>query len=63
MQIANPFSGLTELVTEHEPLAPHTWYRIGGPAWVCGSNSTSTPRPVVPMTRPARTPRLLGKRA
>jgi UDP-N-acetylmuramate dehydrogenase len=29
---ANPFSGLEEFVTENEPLAPHTWYRIGGPA-------------------------------
>ena len=28
----NPFSGLEEFVTENEPLAPHTWYRIGGPA-------------------------------
>src|SRR5687767_7679176 len=32
MQIANPFGGLEEIVTEHEPLAPHTWYKIGGPA-------------------------------
>src|SRR6188508_97527 len=29
---ANPFSGLEEVVTENEPLAPHTWYKIGGPA-------------------------------
>jgi UDP-N-acetylmuramate dehydrogenase len=28
----NPFSGLEEFVTENEPLAPHTWYKIGGPA-------------------------------
>ncbi len=28
----NPFAGLEEIVKEHEPLAPHTWYRIGGPA-------------------------------
>src|ERR1051326_8923330 len=28
----NPFAGLEEFVTEDEPLAPHTWYRIGGPA-------------------------------
>src|SRR5688500_9663043 len=28
----NPFSGLDDAVTEMEPLAPHTWYRIGGPA-------------------------------
>ena len=32
MHIANPFSGLDEIVTENEPLAPHTWYKIGGPA-------------------------------
>src|SRR5688500_4248999 len=32
MKIANPFSGLGECVTEHEPLGPNTWYRIGGPA-------------------------------
>src|SRR5438067_611394 len=29
---ANPFAGLEELVSENEPLAPHTWYKIGGPA-------------------------------
>jgi UDP-N-acetylmuramate dehydrogenase len=28
----NLFSGLEEIVNENEPLAPHTWYRIGGPA-------------------------------
>jgi UDP-N-acetylmuramate dehydrogenase len=28
----NPFSGLEEFVTENEPLAPRTWYKIGGPA-------------------------------
>ncbi len=28
----NPFAGLEEAVTENEPLAPHTWYKIGGPA-------------------------------
>src|SRR6478735_12577695 len=32
MRIANPFSGLEEIITENEPLAPHTWYKIGGPA-------------------------------
>jgi UDP-N-acetylmuramate dehydrogenase len=34
LRIANsePFSGLDEIVTENEPLAPHTWYKIGGPA-------------------------------
>jgi UDP-N-acetylmuramate dehydrogenase len=29
---SNPFAGLDEIVTEYEPLAPHTWYKIGGPA-------------------------------
>jgi len=28
----NPFAGLDEIVTENVPLAPKTWYRIGGPA-------------------------------
>src|SRR5215207_7190047 len=28
----NPFVGLDTFVTENEPLAPHTWYKIGGPA-------------------------------
>jgi UDP-N-acetylmuramate dehydrogenase len=32
LHLANPFSGLDEAVTQHEPLAPHTWYKIGGPA-------------------------------
>jgi UDP-N-acetylmuramate dehydrogenase len=34
MRIAtsNPFAGLEEIVTESVPLAPKTWYRIGGPA-------------------------------
>lgn len=34
MRIAttNPFAGLETIVQENEPLAPHTWYRIGGPA-------------------------------
>jgi UDP-N-acetylmuramate dehydrogenase len=32
MRIATVFSGLDEIVAENEPLAPHTWYRIGGPA-------------------------------
>jgi len=32
LHTANPFSGLEEVVTENEPLAPHTWYKIGGPA-------------------------------
>src|SRR5438045_3632201 len=32
MRIANPFSGLDEIITEDAPLAPLTWYKIGGPA-------------------------------
>jgi len=32
MRIASPFSGLQAIVAENVPLAPHTWYRIGGPA-------------------------------
>lgn len=32
MRIADPFSGLREFVLENEPLAPYTWYKIGGPA-------------------------------
>jgi UDP-N-acetylmuramate dehydrogenase len=32
MATPNPFAGLDEIVRENEPLAPHTWYRIGGPA-------------------------------
>jgi UDP-N-acetylmuramate dehydrogenase len=28
----NPFAGLEEIVTESVPLAPHTWYKLGGPA-------------------------------
>ena len=32
MQLASPFSGLETIVTENVPLAPHTWYKIGGPA-------------------------------
>jgi UDP-N-acetylmuramate dehydrogenase len=28
----SPFAGLDEIVEENVPLAPHTWYRIGGPA-------------------------------
>ena len=32
MQIAGPFTGLGAIVTEHAPLAPLTWYKIGGPA-------------------------------
>ncbi len=32
----NPFEGLEECVTQDHPLAPHTWYKIGGPArwWI-----------------------------
>ena len=34
MRIAttNPFEGLEEIVKENVPLAPRTWYKIGGPA-------------------------------
>src|SRR5437588_2077510 len=34
MRIANEniFAGLEEAVSENEPLAPYTWYKIGGPA-------------------------------
>ena len=32
IRIANPFSGLESAVTEDAPLAPLTWYKIGGPA-------------------------------
>ena len=32
MQMTNPFAGLEEVVSEHEPLARYTWYKIGGPA-------------------------------
>src|SRR5205085_2122397 len=32
MQIANPFAELDEIVKSDEPLAQHTWYKIGGPA-------------------------------
>jgi UDP-N-acetylmuramate dehydrogenase len=28
----NTFSGLEEIVEQDHPLAPHTWYRLGGPA-------------------------------
>ena len=32
LKLMNPFAGLEEIVTENEPLARYTWYRIGGPA-------------------------------
>jgi UDP-N-acetylmuramate dehydrogenase len=32
LAIANPFEGLERIVTENEPLAAHTWYKLGGPA-------------------------------
>src|SRR2546423_10981723 len=32
LAVTNPFAGFEEFVSEHEPLAPHTWYKIGGPA-------------------------------
>jgi UDP-N-acetylmuramate dehydrogenase len=30
--MAHPFSGLERFVSENHPLAPHTWYKLGGPA-------------------------------
>ncbi len=30
--VAHPFAGLDEIVHEQAPLAPLTWYRLGGPA-------------------------------
>src|ERR1044072_3819276 len=32
MKLANPFNGLDEIVRQDVPLAPYTWYKIGGPA-------------------------------
>ena len=32
MRLANPFSGLESIITENVPLAPLTWYKLGGPA-------------------------------
>jgi UDP-N-acetylmuramate dehydrogenase len=32
MQLVSPFSGLESFIEENVPLAPHAWYRIGGPA-------------------------------
>src|SRR5256714_6808689 len=32
MHLVSPFSGLEEVVAENVPLAPYTWYKIGGPA-------------------------------
>src|SRR3954471_21988967 len=29
---ASPFAGLEDCVSEDVPLAPYTWYKIGGPA-------------------------------
>src|SRR5215218_2848253 len=41
MKIANPFSGLGDIITENEPLGPNTWYRIGGPArWLIRPRTT-----------------------
>ena len=48
----NPFAGLEEIVKENEPLAPHTWYRIGGPArWYV---QPRTPEELQPPPRDAR---------
>ena len=32
LHVENIFAGLDEIVTENHPLAPHTWYKIGGPS-------------------------------
>ena len=32
IETSNPFAGLEEVVRENVPLAPKTWYKIGGPA-------------------------------
>src|SRR5688572_24408968 len=41
LTMTNLFSGLEEIVTENQPLAPHTWYKIGGPArWFLRPRST-----------------------
>jgi len=32
LQTENIFAGIEAIVTENHPLAPHTWYKIGGPA-------------------------------
>ena len=32
LHVPNPFSGLERFVAENEPLAPHTWFKLGGPA-------------------------------
>lgn len=34
------FAGLEEIITEHEPLAQHTWFNLGGPArWMARPRS------------------------
>src|SRR3954462_5735061 len=30
MHLVSPFSGLDDVVAENVPLAPYTWYKIGG---------------------------------
>jgi len=32
LQTENIFAGIEAIITENHPLAPHTWYKIGGPA-------------------------------
>jgi len=32
LHVPNPFAGLERFVTENEPLAAHTWFKLGGPA-------------------------------
>ncbi len=48
MRLANPFADLDDIVAENVPLAPHTWYRIGGPArWYIRPRSTDELRQAV----------------
>ena len=48
LHTANPFADLVEIVTENAPLAPLTWYRIGGPArWLVRPRSLEELQTVV----------------
>ena len=41
LHVTNPFEGLERFVTENEPLAEHTWFKLGGPArWFIRPEST-----------------------
>ena len=56
---SNPFSGLDEIVTENEPLAPHTWFGIGGPARYFAVARRPKPQENAALSRscpPTRTP-------